>query len=258
MGWIRNPYDARDWEFSDKAAVVRELPGVISLKHNVPYVLNQRNTGSCVSHAVIAAAMIDEDRHDRVSAPLSTLYAYYNSRRQHSRTRIVRDKGTGIRYCLRGIQKLGCCDDRYWTFSTNPLKVNRQPSFNARIKAHNRRDIKYYAITDTGNGRVEAFQTALTLGCPIVLGTGIAAEFRTLKAPYILDRPKSGDPIIGRHAWVIIGFKKMPNGVVLFEMLNSWGDRWANGGFAWMTDNYVQWSQTRDATVIVRWNENVG
>ncbi len=248
-GWIRNEHDPRDWNIDRLPMPRSSTRSQISLWPFVPVVLNQKSVGSCVAQSVIAAAIIDERKHGRLHVPLSVLFAYYNARRQYGPK--IADRGTQIRLAIKGIQKFGCPDDKYWPYSTNPFVVNRRPSWVAYMRGISRRDITFYTIT---NNRTKNIKKALVNGHPVVFGTAITSNFSGAK-PYIVDRPSPSDKIRGRHAMCIIGYKESPNGL-LFEVLNSWGEKWGDEGRIWLTENYIIWIQSDDFTVLTRWNEN--
>jgi hypothetical protein len=45
--------------------------------------------------------------------------------------------------------------------------------------------------------------------------------------------------LVGGHAIVMSGYRKLPNGKHQFLIHNSWGDSWADHGYGWVNENMV-------------------
>lgn len=91
-----------------------------------------------------------------------------------------------------------------------------------------------------------AEQVAYAVGRgPVVMGTW---WFEGMDNPdasgYILPDGKK----LGGHAWLIIGVNWR---LRRFEMLNSWGTEWGNGGFAYLTFNSVDFLLTEQGEALV-------
>jgi len=73
----------------------------------------------------------------------------------------------------------------------------------------------------------------LTGSVPVALGITIYPSFYQPSGTGHIADPQPGDPKKGRHAVVAVGF----NDDILIR--NSWGPDWGVGGYAWITDAYV-------------------
>lgn len=91
---------------------------------------------------------------------------------------------------------------------------------------------------------VSEVRTYLDEGVPVVLGLTLFDSFyHPDLAGRIID-PPVGARALGRHAVLAVGYQAA-------ELLirNSWGTTWAVGGYAWITDSYLQ-NHAGDAWVI--------
>lgn len=203
-----------------------------------------------MAQSLAAAVGILEIQAGLEFVPPSRLFIYYNSRAYHGAQWL--DSGTYIRTAVKGLVKLGAPDEEYWKFSSNPLLVNRRPGWNPYMMGHGRRSGEYAWILDGGTKRVEAIQAALAAGYPVSFGTLVTKRFLNCDSGEPIDKPSSGEETLGGHALLIIGYKQDVDGV-LFEVLNSWGTDWGQGGFCWMTEDYIKWALSLDFCIIRGW-----
>lgn len=250
LGWIPDESDPRDWDFSKLMLVQRaETSEVCSLRKYVPQMFSQGATSSCTAHAVAANIGLVETKVGFPYSPVSRLFIYYNARRYAAPK--VSDSGSSIRYAVKAMAKLGVCDEKWWPFSA--LKVNSAPGWDPQRYAWGRRNCEYYRIQDRGAERVLKLKSALLAGYPIVFGTKLAESFRDRTGPLVIDRPKSAETIIGGHALLVIGYIHNSLGLC-FEIQNSWGAKWRDHGFAWLTEDYIRWDSSADFTVLKGWD----
>ncbi len=246
-GYLADSLDSRDFDFDKMGFGSGELPAEVSLRSHVKYVLDQRSTNSCVANAICNAIAIADSKQFGIESPLlvSRLFAYYNARAYHGAQ--GRDFGTYLRYCIKGLTKFGMPNEEEHPFSV--LRVNRRPSWNSYRKAFDRRGPSgYYRIFDVQASRLSAIKASLNNGHPVCFGTGIDNAFFKASGSHVVERPRTAD-IVGGHAMVWVGYRNK-NGGDQFLTLNSWGRGYRDGGFFWMTDDYVTSPETRDLQVI--------
>lgn len=253
LGYIEDKPDRRDLDIDILGLSSEELPEESSLKSYVPEVFDQMDSNSCVANAVAAAIGILEAKARLVYAPVSRLFAYYNSRRLHGGH--IFDDGTYIRTCLTMMNKLGIPDEKYWEFSTSWLKLGRRPSWNAYMMANPRKNGTYVRIFDIGDQRIEAIKSAINAGYPVVFGTKVDKEYLNSQGPLRVSRPTDHESIVGGHAQVIVGYQQIPGNGLYFEVLNSWSSGWRNKGFIWMSEDYITWGRTKDLQIVKGWNK---
>lgn len=248
-GWIPNDDDSLDWDVGRMRLLNTDLPKEHSLFKHVVSVRNQRSASSCVGEAVAGAVGIVQNRLGISSEPLSSLDPYWYARYLHGAHK--RDAGTRIRLACKAMQRRGIPDEKYWPFSSNPMKVNKQPGPEATMRAHPRSGGSYVSISDSGGGRTQAVRAAISSGFPVVFGTRVNRDFQARNGPLYIGPPPG--ETIGGHAMVLIGYKVDEIHGMVFEILNSWGRNWRAMGRAWITEGYLCSNLTRDLTIIYNW-----
>lgn len=81
-----------------------------------------------------------------------------------------------------------------------------------------------------------AIKSSLDNGIAVGLGVILTDEFFLPKPPYVLDDTLS---VAGRHALLAVGYGAFDNGDVAILVRNSWGNTWADSGYAWITEKFV-------------------
>jgi C1A family cysteine protease len=118
--------------------------------------------------------------------------------------------------------------------------------------AHSRRDGEYYWIFGNENARIVSIKSALSAGIPVCFGTIIYDAVLKTDGVGPIDKPTSSSSYLGGHAMCIVGYEQSSSGLK-FEILNSWGKDWGDGGFGWFTEDYIRWSLSRDFVIIRGW-----
>jgi hypothetical protein len=199
--------------------------------------------------------MILESRKGLPPIPPSRLFMYYNARRAWSPTSpLMLDLGSSPRLAIKALVKLGAPDESIWDFSTSSLRVNRRPSFDAYMRAYARKGGEYGRITSMGADRVRDIQEAIAQGYPVVFGTRVAESYLPGSGPGVIPRPLAMERLVGGHMQTCVGFAQAADGTVQFEVLNSWGIGWRDGGYCYLTEDYMTWAMTTDMYVIRGWD----
>jgi C1A family cysteine protease len=212
-------------------------------------ILNQGATNSCVAHAVITSLMIRE----KVAGvfPIvrpSRLALYWNARAQHGSQRF--DQGTIIREAFKVLHKIGVPDETLHPFSEFSLKVNKQPPISSYIKGHMRSGGRYVKIYDHGDDRLAAIRLALGNQLPVTFGTRVTQAFTQIRGTNVVHRPDGTSPVVGGHAMCIVGDRPQDRA---FIVQNSWGPEWGDGGYCYMSYDYILWDITRDLWCVDGW-----
>ncbi|MEN9444633.1 MAG: hypothetical protein RIS47_1523, partial [Bacteroidota bacterium] len=138
-----------------------------------------------------------------------------------------------------------CASGTYLNLALEVLKTKGVPPFSAynvmcadatipqglEAKATNNK-IKDYArlfsLEHDNAFKIQATKKSLSEGKPVVIGMMLPESFFTVRG---LWRPTE-DPSVpaGGHAMCVIGYDDNQDGGV-FEIMNSWGTEWGNGGF---------------------------
>jgi hypothetical protein len=87
---------------------------------------------------------------------------------------------------------------------------------------------------DMAEAYVKIYKTKLSLAQnkPVVIGMEIRANFQSLTGQDTYWFPDAGNTqSLGGHAMCVVGFDE---GKGAFEVMNSWGEYWGQGGFIWI------------------------
>ena len=251
---LRDVPDARDRDFASLGLASSALPAeALELDQVVPGILDQGGTSSCVAHAIAGAIHTAEAHAGLPVALVSRRALYYQSRRYHDERRFLRDSGTYNRTCVKALAAYGVPDERH--FPWRPLRINQRPGWQALRYAHPRRGGEYLRIFETGSQRVLAVRAALAAGHPVIFGTALADSFLHSGGPDLIGLPTgpADGPIVGRHAMYLTGYRTAETGRIEFRVVNSWGTGWRDHGRAWLTSDYLAWSQTDDLWIVRGW-----
>lgn len=217
-------------------------PESASIRHRVVDVLDQGNIGSCVANAGMQAIRMMN------WSPLGArLWGYWLARTYHGMEGF--DTGTHIRSFFRAMNSYGFLAERDYKYGYQTSHYSTGPPPKAFRKAFDQRDpsnpFKYRRIFGKLSERADIVRRAIAAGHPVVFGTDVSITFQRLRGHSgVIGRPHSDD-LAGGHAMVIVGYDAEG-----FEIVNSWGERWGNGGFAKLSNDYIMWDKTRDLWVV--------
>jgi hypothetical protein len=123
-----------------------------------------------------------------------------------------------------------------------PTKYHYEEALDNRIEDFQ----KLFSPNDSKQKKIKAVKEALLNGYPVVIAMNILKSFANMDHGTEMWYSEAGSQIpAGGHALVVIGFDELKNS---FEVMNSWGDRWADDGFAFINYNdfskYVRYGFT--------------
>lgn len=244
FGWLKDETDTRDQRFAALALPSIGLPDSFSLRPLVPAVLDQGSTNSCVAHATCSAYQLARRFRGDHAPPLpSRQFVYWHSRAMHGHQR--EDGGTYPRSAIKALVSFGAPPETVHPFAGG-AGINRRPPWSADRAGHDTKGPEqYFRIFDTGSARVDACRAALAAGHPLIFGTAVGKSFLESGGAPVIDKPTVSDPIAGRHAMCIVGYRHAPGGTE-FEILNSWSAGWKDMGFCFITESYLNWYETSD------------
>ncbi|MES1205010.1 MAG: C1 family peptidase [Pseudomonadota bacterium] len=217
------------------------IPQRADNRHLVLSVLDQGGIGSCVAQAVMQAVRASQVKHGAVNPPLgSRLWTYYLSRAISGETDL--DAGTFIRQAFAAIVKFGFPPESAFPYSDQNESFKLAPGPEVYRQAFDQRQpTEYYRIFEEGPDRVLTVKRALAQGHLVVFGTSVSNRFCGDDLGRGPVMPPAGEPIAGGHAMTLVGYDGDA-----FDVVNSWGTGWGDGGFWAMSASYLSWDQTRD------------
>jgi C1A family cysteine protease len=210
------------------------LPKSFSLKQYAPLPGDQTNYGTCVAWAsAYAARTMSEsvalnrrNQTETTQNVFSPVYVYRNIRPDDPE-------------CQRGAQIYSALDLMRDSGAVRMLDIERSMDF-PRIDLSHYRESRRYPI----GGYVTLFsredkqkpalitrivKKSLTEGKPVVIGMNTPDSF--IEAKNIWEPTENPGSFYGGHAMCVVGYDDDRGA---FELINSWGRKWGNGGFIWV------------------------
>lgn len=242
-GFRRSPLDGRDRDFADieprlRAAGRRASGQGVWLDERTP-ISDQGALGSCVANATCDAV----EHVMPHPTQLSRLFVYWNARRSHGEECV--DEGTHCRAAFASLSKLGAPPESVWPY--DPAHVLERPSLFAYEQAYDHKIHAYYAIRAYGEARLDAIESALRGGLPVVFGTDVGDELDATDGKTPLRPPRR---VTGGHAMMISGVEWWGSRRV-WTVRNSWGRSFGARGYCLFADEYLTDLATSDLWVPV-------
>lgn len=212
-----------------------DLPIAVSLKDRCPSPGNQGQIGSCVTWAsgygayTIEAAIQNNwtDKSKITSAAFSALFIYNN----------IKVAGCGDGSCINTAAEFLQNNGDVYLSDFNPNDCNVSPSSDLVQKASDFRIKDYVTLfsynENNAEEKIQKVKESLNQQHPVIIGMNVTEGFMALRGVETWDVSKSST-YVGGHAMCIIGYDDSKES---FEVLNSWGQDWGNGGFIWIKYN---------------------
>jgi len=229
-----SPNDARDGLYSVSTAFVPPMPKYVDHSQYCTPVKQQGRIGSCGSHAFATALEMRMKKKEAKSVvPLSELFHYYVVRDEDYMNTFPEDSGQFLRDGAKVCQKMGVSPEKLCRYDSN--KYNKKPSLFAYSFAKFFKIGKYRRCWNLDSIK----QSIADLNC--IIGIFVHDS--------IITTGKSGNVTgkgiqTGGHAICAIGFNdehKNPDGTLgAIKFVNSWGERWGNTGYGWISYNLLK------------------
>jgi len=212
------------------------LPSSFSLKQYAPLVGDQANYGTCVAWAAAYAARTISE-----SVALNRVNQTETTQNVFSPVHVYRNIRPDDPECLRGAQIYSALDLMRDTGAVKMLDVERTMAFPRVDLAYYRTSRNYpiagYVTLFSGEDRqkpsliTRIMKKSLTEGKPVIIGMNAPNSFTNAKNVW---RPTE-DPnyFYYGHAVCVVGYDDNRYGGA-FEIMNSWGRKWGNGGYIWI------------------------
>jgi C1A family cysteine protease len=212
------------------------LPSSFSLKQYAPLPGDQADYGTCVAWAAAYAA-----RTICESVALNRLNQTETTQNVFSPVYVYKNIRPDDPECVRGAQIYSALDLMRDTGAVKMLDVERTTSF-PRVDLAYYRTSRNYPIADyitlfSRDDRqkpaliTRIVKKSLTEGKPVIIGMNTPDSFIDAKDVW---RPNE-DPqyFYYGHALCVVGYNDNKAGGA-FEVMNSWGRKWGNGGYIWI------------------------
>jgi hypothetical protein len=220
------------------------VPRSVSLKQYSPIPESQGSYGTCVGWATaFAARTISEslalartDRTTSSSNAFSPAYIYKNISDNAGQN------GANINKALKFMKRNGIVkrlpSERTMAFENIPLSIfdisRRYPIADfVRLFSNSR------GVPGTVSQRVLPVKKSLAEGKPVIIGMNCPPSF--YKAKNVWQPTEGPSRVYGGHAMCVVGYDDNMQGGA-FEIQNSWGTDWGNGGYIWIRyEDFANW-----------------
>ncbi len=203
-----------------------------SLRPFCPTPGDQGATGSCVGWAAGFGAMsiaqaVQSNITDRAAIDKIAHSAYY----LYNKIKLGQDCSGGalLSQAMVKMKTEGVC--RAVRFDNVPTNCNVQPPAPAVTEAQNYRIkdfCKAFSENDAPASKIAKLRQLIQQKNPVVVGMKVLQSFYNVPTGQKLWTPKADEPMLEGHAIVLTGYDDISR---TFEFMNSWGTKWADGGF---------------------------
>ncbi|MGC4114845.1 MAG: C1 family peptidase [Myxococcales bacterium] len=204
----------------------------VSLRQYAPPRKSQGRQGSCVGWATsYAARSILHKRQTGADLAFSPSFIYNQIGKSSC-------QGSYLVRALETMEKTG--DLPLSEFAYDQKSCTRRPSPDEKERAADYRIVGFTRLTvdsDDYRNNATAVKQHLAQGAPVVIGMKVGGTFETEMQGRRVWRPTEDDYEFrgdwGGHAMAVIGYDDSLEGGA-FELMNSWGDDWGDGGVAFV------------------------
>lgn len=214
-----------------------QLPKKFSLRDTMPAIYDQGQLGACTGGGI--AGVLEHAAMAQGEGPVtpSRLFIYYFERVIEGT--VEEDSGAQIRTGIKVAASIGAPPEELWLYDVSRFK--ERPSQAAIDAAAQHEAIEYLRVVPGTAG--SPLRTPIFQGHPVVFGFSVPEMFESGWEPRLefLPLPAPGEPIIGGHCCIIMGwdFSLMDFAVPVFEIRNDWGAMWGDAGYFYMDGRWL-------------------
>ncbi len=233
LGWIPDRPDPRDVPYSELRPyrflriIGRSSEADLRPTGLLPAVYNQSSLGSCGLNAGAAQAWFTEAKEGH-PVQLSRLAWYYDIRLGYGK--VYEDTGCQIRDLYLSLKRTGCTREELWPYDLAHWQ-ERPPLHALHEGFHRRLDLAYFRLATLSD-----VLDCVSQGFPVAFGIVLFEAFEHMGPDAVAPVPCDGDPMLGGHAMLIVGYSMTKRAVLV---RNSWGPEWGLGGYCWIPFDYL-------------------
>ncbi len=224
-------------EFSNDGRRASDLPRQFSLRPYSPIPQNQEGINSCIGWAMGYAALTTQkayragetNRQTITNQSFSAMFIYNQVKAGNCLS------GAYVHTAAKFLKENGDCGHR--EFDNPSSDCLREPAESLK-KTSKENSIKDYVALfnrdSEAKTKVMRTKRSIAEGKPVVIGIRIKESLKTLKKADPIWRPtdRASDNILGGHAVAVVGYI---DSLALFEIMNSWGQKFADDGFFYIS-----------------------
>lgn len=248
FGWIPCPEDERDYSLRAMLGAPTYVPPeAMRLLAFIPRVRDQLSASACVGFAIAMAIGIRLGVLGLFLEELSALAVYTWARMaaKYGVESVIEDIGSIPRVAMQALREHGAPGESAWPFDV--ARVNDELPWDVQQESSAGRVTAFYRIDS--DERVHEVMYALSHDYPVVFGSRVDTAFMALGQHASVRSFDQTDRNGGGHMMCLVGYQTREDGVH-FLMLNSWGTGWGNAGFAWLHEDIIRASYSRDFYVM--------
>ena len=236
LNYKQQNVDSRDFKYNNVLHKDINTTKIFSLDKTKIKIYDQGKLGSCLSNAISGSIHY----YNNTINP-SRLYIYFNGRATSGNRSIMSDNGLTVRDGCKSVFDYHVCNEEEWVYDASSFFM--MPSLNCYKNSFNFTNFIYYSI----NQDLDLIKSCLINGNPIIFGFIVYTSFMSVEVSKTgrVPMPSQQDNVVenttdhkvlGGHSSVIIGFNDEEQ---VFQCVNSWGQKWGEGGFFYIPYQYV-------------------
>lgn len=203
----------------------RETPIIIEdLRSKLPVIRDQGRRPLCLVFASSDANSHANGLCDPLSIEYLAYYAYKLSGKKNY------SKGLCVHEVCQALSKEGQPEENIYPYNMTAKSITKPCEKNILGN-----DI-YYGEFMSSSRKYDNVEKTINNGIPVLICSHVTVDMLSGKSPAIYSESKD---VRGNHAMIVCGIGES-KGKRLLMIKNSWGRSWANGGYAWITDDYVK------------------
>jgi C1A family cysteine protease len=258
-----------------KGAKTPSLPSRVDHRKWCPAPRLQGNYNTCAAHVVAALVEYFERRAFGESVAPSRRFLFRVAKNL-AEAKGSPQNGIYIRQAMGALKLIGAPPEKFFPYPdvTDPAAAaafDEEPSAFCYALASDYRAVTYYRLDtrdESGNptmkpaGLLQMIKQHLAANIPTTIGFPLYADIikGSLTNNGELPYPPDGDTKLGSHAVTVVGYDdektfasgsdKSEKGALL--ILNSWGEKWGENGFGWLSYKYVLEGACSDLWTLLR------
>lgn len=233
------PSPAGDYPQAHPSISAAALPEWIDLSDGLPPVGSQGQQASCVGWAIAYYYRSFQEGVENNRAPanwaeiLSPAYVY----NQRTTGNCSRDTGMTMPEGLRIAVSQGIAP--WASMPYDGADTCSGPSADARAEAALYTSEGYLNLfAGSGTANLHLLKEHLVSGDPFLIAVPVYSDFyRATSRNAVIDVPKQNSTFYGGHALTVVGYDEARQ---TFKFVNSWGTRWGESGFGYLTYAFVK------------------
>src|SRR2546423_4541719 len=257
-----------------KSAKAASLPSRVDHRRWCPPARLQGNYNTCAAHVVAALVEYFQRRAFGESTAPSRRFLFRVAKNL-AEAKGNAQNGIYIRQAMGALKLIGAPPEKFFPYPdiTDPAAANafdEEPSAFLYALAADYQAVTYYRLDtrdESGNPTLkpaellQMIKRHLAANIPTTIGFPLYADI--IKGSMVngeLPYPPDGDTKLGSHAVTVVGYDddktfasasdKNEKGALL--ILNSWGEKWGEKGFGWLSYKYLLENACSDAWTLLR------